>query len=72
MPSTFSVCGSLLLHFVGFMIGLQLQSIIWLHFYAIPQESVELIFVHNFVHENFRYAMQLLNEKPTIFRSKKS
>ena len=54
------------------MIGLQLQLIIWLHFYAIPQESVELIFVHNFVHENFRNAMKLLNEKPTIFRSKKS
>ena len=55
MPSTFSVCGSLLLHFVGFMTGLQLQLIIWLHFYVIPQERI------NFWLRNFQNEMQLLN-----------
>ena len=65
MPSTFSVCGSLLLHFVGFMIGLQLQLIIWLHSYAIPQEGVGNIF---FERQN---KMQLLNQNLTFFRPKK-
>ena len=63
MPSTFSVCGSLLLHFVGFMTGLQLQLIIWLHFYVIRQERI------NFWHRNFQSEMQLLNLPKVIIVS---
>ena len=68
MPSTFSVCGSLLLHFVGFMTGLQLQLIIWLHSYAIPQEGVG----NNFLSIGYQNKMQLLNRNITFFQPEKS
>ena len=65
MPSTFSVCGSLLLHFVGFMTGLQLQLIIWLHFYVIPQERGRA----QLLAKNFDDGMRLLNLPKVIIVS---